>query len=113
MITRASVRWASDRMTENPYAAPQTPVDDRGQRDPDKPSAGVRFVWAASCAFPLFMVLILIFLPRGGWLMGALGSMMFSAFAGIIAMCIPVKPKAAFIIPGVAIAFYCAYLLGT
>ena len=99
-------------MSENPYAAPRTPVADE-ERTPGKPSIGARFLWAFVCAFPVFMLLVLAYVPREKWLVGALGSGIFAGFSGLIAMCIPVKPKAGFIIPAVLISLWCAYLIGT
>ena len=100
-------------MNENPYAAPSTPVADSGQKISDKPSVGARFLWTLPFAFPVFMGSVLLYVPMHRWLMGALGSALFALFSACIAMCIPVKRKAGFIIPSILIAVYCAYRIGT
>jgi hypothetical protein len=100
-------------MKENPYAAPSTPVADSAQEKPTKSSVGARFLWTLPFAFPIFMGSVLLYVPVNRWLMGALGSALFALFAACIAMCIPVKPKAGFIIPSILIAVYCAYRIGT
>ena len=100
-------------MSENPYAAPNTSVTELERKRSDKPGVGARFLWAAGCALPIFIACVMLAGARGAWLMGLIGSVMFASFAGLIAMCIPVKPKVGFIIPAVLIALICAYELGT
>ena len=100
-------------MTENPYAAPRTPVTDADVTRPERPGVGARFLWTLASAFPIFMATVLGFVPRERWLLGAIGSAIFASFCGLIAMCIPVRWKAAFIIPSIVIGLFCAYLIGT
>jgi hypothetical protein len=99
-------------MSENPYAAPRTKVSDTDKAVPDRPSVGARFLWTFAIGLPVFLVFILL-LPRDQWLMGAIGSAIFAGFSGLIAMCIPVKSKAVFIVPSIMISVIAAYLLGT
>jgi hypothetical protein len=97
---------------ENPYAPPKAEVAGASDEEADgKPSVGARFLWTLCIGFPVYMFFVL-FLPRNAWLMGALGSLLFAAFSGLIAMCIPVRPKAGFIVPGIVIGVILAYMLG-
>lgn len=77
-----------------------------------RPGVGARFAWTAAIGFPVYMFFVL-FLPKEAWLMGALGSAMFAVFSGVIAMCIPVRNKAAFIVPSILIGVIAAYILGS
>jgi len=100
-------------MSENPYAPPGTPLRDPQDAGDGKPGIAARFLWATACAVPVFVGLIVLFLPRKDWPAGLLGSAMFSMLAGIVAMCIPVRPKVGFIVPGVVVSFFVAWLIGT
>jgi hypothetical protein len=98
---------------ENPYAPPKAELGEPApeeQSDP-KPGVGARFLWTFLIGFPVYMFFVL-FLPREAWLMGALGSAMFAVFSGIVAMCIPARSRAAFIIPSIMVGVIAAYMLG-
>ena len=100
-------------MAENPYAPPKSEVGAGVDQDkPSKPSAGARFLWTAIIAFPVFMGCVLL-TPAVNWAMGAIGSAMFAAFSGIIALCIPTKAKVLFIAPSILVCFIIAYILGS
>ena len=96
---------------DNPYAPTKAPVADEITDADAKPSVGARFAWTAAIGFPVYMFFVL-FTPREAWAMGALGSAMFAAFSGLIAMCIPTRSKAAFIVPGILVGVIIAYMLG-
>jgi hypothetical protein len=98
---------------ENPYSPPQAEVADSAAPEKSKPSAGARFLWASGVCFVVFMVLILLVLPRQDWGYGALGSAFFALTSGLIALCIPVRNKAGFIIPAVVLSLVAAYLVGS
>jgi hypothetical protein len=83
------------------------PDDDR----PRKPSAGARFLWTAAIGFPVFLAFVLMG-PRQAWLMGALGSVVFAALSGLVALCIPVRNKALFIAPSIILFIVIAFLIG-
>lgn len=98
---------------DNPYAPPKAEL---GEASPEeeknpKPGVGARFLWTFLIGFPVYMFFVL-FLPKDAWIMGALGSAMFAAFSGIIAMCIPVRNKAGFIVPSILVGVVAAYMLG-
>jgi hypothetical protein len=100
-------------VAENPYAAPKSevgtgPVEARSA----KPTAAARFLWTMIVGFPIFMLFVLM-TPRSMWLMGALGSAVFAAFSGLIALCIPVRHKILFIAPGILVCLVIAYLIGS
>jgi len=97
---------------ENPYSPPRAQVADAPAPQGDKPSVGARFLWASGVCFAIFVVLILIVAPRSLWLLAAFGSAMFALLSGLIAMCIPVKSKAGFIIPAVVISLLISYMIG-
>jgi hypothetical protein len=61
----------------------------------------------------VFAGFVLVYGARQVWLVGMFGSLIFALIAGVIAMCIPVRSKAGFIIPSLAITLYCAYLIGS
>lgn len=96
-------------MSENPYAPPRAAVETSGA---GKPGVAARFVWTLLSALPVFLAIVVLYTPREGWAIGALGSGIFAMFCGVIAMCIPVKSKLAFIVPSIAIGLGCAYLIG-
>jgi hypothetical protein len=98
---------------ENPYAPPRAEVSDPKPRKPDKPTAGARFLWAAGICFVIFVILVMLVLPRGDWIAGALGSAMFATLSGLVAMCIPVKNKAGFIVPALVVSMVLAYIVGS
>ena len=97
---------------ENPYTPPRAEVADAPAAKPEKPSAGARFLWASGVCFVVFMILVLVVAPRSLWLLAALGSVMFALLSGLIALCIPVKNKAGFIIPAVVLSLLVSYLVG-
>lgn len=100
-------------MSENPYAPPKAEIGEGSpetRADP-RPGVGARFGWTFLIGFPVYMLFVMI-LPREAWLMGALGSAMFAAFSGVIAMCIPARNKAVFIVPSILVGVIAAYLLG-
>ena len=99
-------------MSENPYAPPRTEVADSAPASPAKPSVAARFAWTAGCTFVVFMILILLITPAA-WRLGGVGSLAFALFAGLIGMCIPVRAKVGFIIPGMVVALLIAYLIGS
>jgi hypothetical protein len=100
-------------VAENPYAPPKADVGTGPEEDgPRKPTAGARFVWTACIAFPVFFGFVML-TPRSAWLVGALGSAIFAAMSGLVAMCIPVRWKALFIAPSIIIFIVIAYLIGT
>ncbi len=96
---------------DNPYAPTKAPVADAADDAGSKPSVGARFLWTAAIGFPVYMFFVL-FLPKDEWALGALGSAMFAIFSGLVAMCIPVKTKAGFIVPAIVLGVVIAYMLG-
>jgi hypothetical protein len=100
-------------VTDNPYAPPKADVGmglDEEDR-PRKPSAGARFLWTAAIGFPVFFAFVLM-TSRETWLMGALGSVAFAVFSGLVALCIPVRAKALFIVPSILLFVVIAFLIG-
>ena len=95
---------------ENPYAPPKTDVGE-GSPEDGRPGAGARFLWTMLIGFPVYMFFVL-FLPRESWAMGALGSVMFAACSGVVAMCIPVRSKAGFVVPSILAGVVVAYIIG-
>ena len=98
-------------MNENPYAAPRAEVADQPLPKRVKPSAVARFVWTACVAFPVYFAFVMS-LPMHRWGMGALGSLIFAAISGFIALCIPVKRKALFIVPSIFAGLIAAIIIG-
>jgi hypothetical protein len=47
------------------------------------------------------------------WAVGALGSLLFASLSGLVAMCIPVRRKAAFIVPSLLLGLVVAFVIGT
>jgi hypothetical protein len=100
-------------VVENPYAPPKSEVGaGADETENAKPTAIARFLWTTIVGFPVFMLFVLM-TPREMWLMGALGSAAFAVFAGLIALCIPVRHKILFIAPGILVCIVIAYLIGT
>ena len=98
-------------MSDNPYSPPRAEVSDPQPPQRTKPGAGTRFVWTAGVTFAVYMALVLLAAP-GNWYYGALGSAAFAICAGLIAMCIPVRNKAGFIIPALLIVLIVAVKVG-
>jgi|KBSMisStandDraft_5_1062788.scaffolds.fasta_scaffold695836_2 hypothetical protein len=96
---------------ENPYAPTHAPLEDQTTGADARPSAGTRFLWTATIGF-FFYLLFCLVLPRDRWLMGALGSAIMAAITGVIAICIPVKHKAGFIVPSILAGLVVLYLVG-
>ena len=96
---------------ENPYAPTHAPLEDQNTGADARPSAGARFLWTATIGFFLYLLFCLA-LPRDRWLMGALGSAIMGAITGVIALCIPVKHKAGFIVPSIFAGLVVLYLIG-
>ena len=99
-------------MSDNPYSPPRAEVSDPEPPERPKPGAGARFVWTAGVTFAVFVVLVVLVAP-GSWYYGALGSAAFAICAGLIAMCIPVRNKAGFIIPAMFIVMVVAWRIGS
>jgi hypothetical protein len=100
-------------MAENPYAPPKTEVGTGpDERNPARPGAGARFLWTAVIALPIFMGTVFL-TPRENWAYGAIGSVVFAGFSGLIALCIPVRFKVLFIAPSIAVCLFIAYLIGS
>jgi len=97
---------------DNPYAPPAARVAETDEAaKPSRPSIGVRFLWTTLIGFPTYMSTVL-FLPRKEWAVGALGSLFFALMSGLVAMCIPVRNKALFIIPSLLAGIVVAFLIG-
>ncbi len=68
----------------------------------ERPRSGdaARFFWTALVAFPINLVVLQLAGPLE-WSSAALASGLIAWLAGLVGLCIPVRHKAAFIIPGV------------
>jgi formate/nitrite transporter FocA (FNT family) len=77
------------------------------------PGEAARFFWTALVAFPINLVVLIMLRAELG--SAAMWAVVIAWIAGIVALCIPARHKAAFIIPGVlgglAISFGFLWLL--
>jgi H+/Cl- antiporter ClcA len=96
---------------ENPYAPTRAPLADQTNPANTWPSAIARFLWTVPTGFTLYLSVIVV-QHREDWLEGALGSAIMGTIAGLVAMCIPVKNKAAFIVPALFAGVAVGYLIG-
>lgn len=70
--------------------------------------AYITFLWG----IPVYMFFVLVGTPREMWFQGAMGSLLFSFFAGLIACFIPASRKIIFVCISHAIGIACAFALG-
>jgi hypothetical protein len=97
----------------NPYAPPKSDVGTGAAGGSSrKPTAAARFLWTACIGFPVFLSFV-FFAPHRNWVYGAIGSAAFATFAGLIALCIPVRSKLLFVVPSIFACIFIAYLIGS
>lgn len=98
---------------ENPYAPPRSEIAESPAPQTDtRPSIGARFLWTTAWAIPMYLFFVFFFSPSESWLVGSLGSVLLAMGCGLLAMCIPVRRKAGFIIPSLLAGLVFAYILG-
>lgn len=68
----------------------------------------ITFLWG----LPVYMFFVIIGTTRQEWLMGAVGSAMFSFASGLVAMLIPIQRKSVFVSISLVLGILLAILLG-
>lgn len=69
----------------------------------------ITFLWG----LPVYMFFVIIGTPRQEWLMGAVGSAMFSFASGLVAMLIPIQRKSVFVTISLLLGILMAIYIGT
>ena len=73
---------------------------------------GKRFLITIFWAIPTFLMIILLATPKAIWGPGIAGSLVFSIFAGVIAMLIPTRYKTVFVSISIFIVLLLASIIG-
>lgn len=97
----------------NPYSPPRAPVADARRKPKAKATGsswGARFLWTTPVAF-VVLLSIAMSADSDQLIQTALGALVFAVLAGVIAMCIPVRSKAGYMIPSILIVMVIVYAI--